>query len=56
LNDGEDYELLFTSPDRIPESLATRIGTMTTEPGVRLAIGSRTVPLPAAGWEHAIRS
>jgi thiamine-monophosphate kinase len=56
LHDGEDYELLFTSPDPIPEQLATRIGTMTSEPDVRLAVGSRTVPLQVGGWEHPLAS
>jgi thiamine-monophosphate kinase len=51
LHDGEDYELLFTSPDAIPAHLATRIGTVTAERDVLLD----GAPLKPKGWQHTIR-
>lgn len=54
LHDGEDYELLFTSPDAIPAALATCIGRMTTDRAVLLDRDGATVPLAPKGWEHPI--
>lgn len=48
LHDGEDYELLFTSPVRPP--VGVRIGTVTAEPGVYLG----EEELGAGGWEHEL--
>ena len=55
LHDGEDYELLFTSPVRPP--VGTRIGRVTAEPGVvlREADGS-SKPLGEMGWDHKFGS
>jgi len=53
LNDGEDYELLFTSGEDVPQGI--RIGEITSEPGIFIR-GSDGVPRPLAprGWEHGI--
>jgi thiamine-monophosphate kinase len=48
LHDGEDHELLFTSPVRPP--IGIRIGTVTAEPGIRVS-GNL---LSAGGWEHPL--
>ena len=48
VHDGEDYELLFTASQ--PTDLATRIGTVVVNSGIRL----NGRPLPSAGWEHAL--
>jgi thiamine-monophosphate kinase len=57
LHDGEDHELLFTSPDPIPADLATRIGRTTADhPGeilLRTADGVATALKPQ-GWEHSL--
>jgi thiamine-monophosphate kinase len=52
LHDGEDYELLLTSPDEIPN--LTRIGKITAERTVFLRDGVSVVPLKEAGWEHTL--
>jgi thiamine-monophosphate kinase len=55
LNDGEDYELLFTSPDRIPTDLATPIGQITGGNAVEIETGNgQRSPLQAKGWEHPL--
>jgi thiamine-monophosphate kinase len=48
LHDGEDYELLFTSPVQPPAGI--RIGTVTDTPGIFLGDD----PLPPDAWEHAL--
>jgi thiamine-monophosphate kinase len=52
LNGGEDYELLFTAPGRVPEKIAgitmTRVGVVTGSGGLRM--DGRE--LKAGGWEH----
>jgi len=48
LTDGEDYELLFTSPVQPPVGI--RIGTITAAPGILLG----DTPAPRGGWEHAV--
>lgn len=55
LNDGEDYELLFTAE---AESLAgcTAIGRVEAEPGVRLQRDGRAQAMVAEGWEHRLSS
>jgi thiamine-monophosphate kinase len=55
LNDGEDYELLFTSAEEIKQGI--RIGRITAEPGIFLE-DEKTgrVPLVARGWEHRMDS
>ena len=53
LNDGEDYELLFTSPDA--PAKGNRIGTISTDPGIFLRDeASKLAPLVPRGWEHRI--
>jgi len=54
LNDGEDYELLFTATGDGPIANATRIGTIVSEQGVWLQTGSSREPLKPAGWEHSL--
>ena len=61
LNDGEDYELLFTAPPphgpeggTRPDGL-WRIGTVTPELGTWLVFRDGTKrPLAAEGWEHPL--
>jgi thiamine-monophosphate kinase len=55
LNDGEDYELLFTSDGNVAQGI--RIGQITAELGIFLR-GSDgiTRPLVARGWQHGIGS
>ena len=55
LHDGEDYELLFTSPDHIPPNLATPIGQITDGNAVEIEISNgQRLPLQAKGWEHPL--
>jgi thiamine-monophosphate kinase len=54
LIDGEDYELLFTSPDKIEDPLITHIGMITAEQGVWLQEASGRRRLEARGWEHRL--
>jgi thiamine-monophosphate kinase len=53
LNDGEDYELLFTSPGNVLPAI--RIGQITAEPGIVIR-GQDGIPrpLPPLGWQHQI--
>jgi thiamine-monophosphate kinase len=53
LNDGEDYELLFTSAGNVPHGI--RIGQITAEPGIFIR-GQAGIPRPLAplGWQHEI--
>jgi len=53
LNDGEDYELLFTSAGKVPHEI--RIGQITAEPGIFIR-GEDGIPRPLAplGWQHEI--
>ena len=59
LGGGEDYELVFTAPERSPVQAAfteaglrlpIRIGRCTADAGT-LQLGDQ--PLPRMGWEHA---
>jgi thiamine-monophosphate kinase len=56
LHGGEDYELLFTVPEDNMEELsdidATRIGTITTERGIRLIADGEEKPIDAGGFTH----
>jgi thiamine-monophosphate kinase len=57
LHGGEDYELLFTSAEKIPASIAgvpvTRIGLVTRSRGmVVIQEDGRRRRLAAQGWEH----
>ena len=54
IGDGEDYELLFASPDDVPAVEAIRIGIVTADPGVRLLRNGHEEPIASRGWEHAI--
>jgi thiamine-monophosphate kinase len=52
LNDGEDYELLFTAAAGAMEG-AVRIGQMTADPGILLRDSHGNLkPLQEGGWEH----
>jgi thiamine-monophosphate kinase len=51
LNDGEDHELCFTSPDDIPAAI--RIGVTAKEKGLWLQNGSIRTELQPLGFEHA---
>ena len=54
LNDGEDYELLFTSSKNVANGI--RIGRITTEMGIFLEDEkSNRIPLIPKGWEHRMR-
>jgi thiamine-monophosphate kinase len=52
LHDGEDYELLLTSPGDLPD--LHRIGIITEPPGVFLRDGQRLQPLQESAWEHPL--
>lgn len=61
LNDGEDFELVFTVPadeaDRVPPTLAagvtvSRIGVITEQPGLLIEVEGERRPLAPGGWVH----
>jgi thiamine-monophosphate kinase len=54
LHDGEDHELLFTSPDDVEAALATRIGVMTADGSIVIGSSGKYEPLDAQGWEHRL--
>ena len=55
LDDGEDYELLFTSAAAQIEG-AIRIGQITPDPGILLRDADGGLkPLEPRGWQHAIK-
>jgi thiamine-monophosphate kinase len=55
LNDGEDYELLFTAQEEaLPGCIA--IGTVDAQPLVRLRRGSQVELLSPEGWQHPLSS
>lgn len=60
LHGGEDYELLFTARPgtRVPRTIGgvaiTAIGQVTRSQEILLQQGSKTMPLPAGGWEHTL--
>jgi thiamine-monophosphate kinase len=54
LGDGEDYELLLTSPDDLRDAGVIRIGRITAAPSLLLRSDAGLTPLPTAGWEHAL--
>ena len=51
LHDGEDYELLYTSPSH---ETGLRIGTVTADPGIFIDREGERAPLEPKGWEHSI--
>ena len=54
LHDGEDYELLFASPDAIDHSHVIEIGEVVAGPGIWLRDGDSIRPLEPKGWEHRL--
>jgi thiamine-monophosphate kinase len=53
LNDGEDYELLFTGKPAALQPGIVRVGLIVEEQGLWLDDNGRR-PLEARGWEHAL--
>jgi thiamine-monophosphate kinase len=59
LHGGDDYELLFTSDEELPSTVAgfpvTRIGRTTKSAGMRLTgADGKSKRLKAGGWEHFV--
>jgi len=54
IGDGEDYELLFTSPDDLSAHGVTRIGTITAHRHLLLRTAKGDEPLALRGWEHPL--
>ncbi len=57
LNDGEDYELLYSacSGGGVPPSPGIRIGRVTAEPGIMIeTTDGRRQPLRPQAWEHPL--
>ncbi len=54
LGDGEDYELLLTSPDDLSACGATMIGTITADRNIMLETTTGLAPLAVRGWEHSL--
>ena len=54
LHDGEDHELVFTSPDTITLPGVTRIGATSAGPGLFLRHGTDLRELPLRAWEHRL--
>ena len=56
LHGGDDYELLFTSSNRMASTIAgvkvTRIGRITKSAELRLISDGKLRSLPVKGWEH----
>ncbi len=57
LSGGDDYELCFTAAPGAVEDISadvdiTRIGTVTTEPGLRCLEAGQVVPYSDAGYRH----
>ena len=58
LHGGEDYELLFTAPERrrVPDKIAgvpvTEIGHIRRDPGIYLISQSQRTELKPQGWQH----
>jgi thiamine-monophosphate kinase len=56
LHGGEDYELLFTSGNRVPDKIAgvavTKIGHVTRKGGTVLVEQNSRRKLEGRGWEH----
>jgi len=54
LHDGEDHELLFTSPDLITAPSITQIGQIVPGQGIHIGTPNSFTPLKPQGWEHAL--
>jgi thiamine-monophosphate kinase len=54
IGDGEDYELLFTSPDNLAAAGVTRIGQITAERDILLRTSKGVESLALRGWEHSL--
>jgi thiamine-monophosphate kinase len=54
LGDGEDYELLLTSPDDLSVHGVFLIGTVTADRNIRMRTMTGLAPLTVRGWEHSL--
>lgn len=54
LNDGEDYELLFTASQPVVQSGITRIGTITADRQILLRRNGQSTVLKPLGWQHIL--
>ena len=54
INDGEDYELLYTRGPGVADLPGVLIGTITEKPGVFLVQDGRVGLLISKGWEHSL--
>jgi thiamine-monophosphate kinase len=54
LGDGEDYELLLTSPEDLSRCGGIPIGTITADQKIQLRTTTRLAPLTVRGWEHSL--
>jgi thiamine-monophosphate kinase len=53
LHDGEDYELLFTSRDKLKQGIC--IGQIVAGNGIHLKTGNTLAPLEPKGWQHKLK-
>ena len=54
VSDGEDYELLLSSPDDLSQLGAIPVGHITIEGEILLRTRTGLAPLALRGWEHAL--
>lgn len=54
LHDGEDHELLFTSPDEIQATSITKIGRTVPGSDLTLVLGGDEQKLHPGAWEHPL--
>jgi thiamine-monophosphate kinase len=54
LDDGEDYELLLTTSERIDRPGLVRVGRVVTEQGVFVKTAGGVLPLGEGAWEHRL--
>jgi thiamine-monophosphate kinase len=54
LDDGEDYELLLTTSEKIDDPRLVWVGQVVVEQGVFLKTPEGVAPLSAGAWEHRL--